>query len=145
MPSSSNQTLDNRFVSQSFTHQNQPANEVRRPNSVMTNNLSVRNAVSTRRKWTVESKLPEKVQMVAQQHASSTNRIGMGQEDKPKLIQNHMGLKTQTQAQCRVRNSLRSHMDAVRGVHFTGPNQMVSASEDCTLKVWDLQHVLTSQ
>lgn len=36
-------------------------------------------------------------------------------------------------------------MDAVRGVHFTSQNQMVSASEDCTLKVWDLQHVLSSQ
>lgn len=36
-------------------------------------------------------------------------------------------------------------MDSVRAVHFTRPGQLVTASEDCTLKVWDLVHALKSQ
>lgn len=35
--------------------------------------------------------------------------------------------------------SLKSHMDSVRGLHFLpSMNALVSASEDCTLKVWDI-------
>ena len=34
--------------------------------------------------------------------------------------------------------SLKSHLDSVRGIHFLpNLNGLVSASEDCTLKVWD--------
>jgi len=34
--------------------------------------------------------------------------------------------------------SLKSHMDSIRGIHFINSiNGLVSASEDCTLKVWD--------
>jgi striatin 1/3/4 len=38
--------------------------------------------------------------------------------------------------------SLKSHMDGVRGLHFI-PNigSLVSASEDCTIKVWDMQGI----
>ena len=36
-------------------------------------------------------------------------------------------------------------MDSVRSLHFTTPTQLVSASEDCTLKVWDLSYVVHSQ
>jgi striatin 1/3/4 len=33
---------------------------------------------------------------------------------------------------------LRSHFDSIRGIHFlSGTNALVSAAEDCTLKVWD--------
>jgi WD40 repeat protein len=38
--------------------------------------------------------------------------------------------------------SLKSHMDSVRGLHFLpSMNALVSASEDCTLKVWDTQNL----
>ena len=34
--------------------------------------------------------------------------------------------------------SLKSHMDSIRGIHFlSNMNSLVSASEDCTVKVWD--------
>jgi WD40 repeat protein len=34
--------------------------------------------------------------------------------------------------------SLKSHMDSIRGLHFIPSiNALVSASEDCTVKVWD--------
>jgi len=36
-------------------------------------------------------------------------------------------------------------MDAVRALHFTRPGQLVTASEDCTLKVWDLNAALKNQ
>lgn len=36
-------------------------------------------------------------------------------------------------------------MDSVRAVHFTKPGQLVTASEDCTLKVWDLNYALKNQ
>lgn len=35
-------------------------------------------------------------------------------------------------------------MDSVRGIHFVPSiNAMVSASEDCTLKVWDVNRFAT--
>jgi WD40 repeat protein len=34
---------------------------------------------------------------------------------------------------------LKSHLDSIRGIHFVPSiNSLVSASEDCTLKVWDV-------
>lgn len=33
---------------------------------------------------------------------------------------------------------MKSHFDCIRGINFiAGTNSLVSASEDCTLKVWD--------
>lgn len=41
--------------------------------------------------------------------------------------------------------SLKSHMDAVRGLHFVpSVGALVSASEDCTLKAWHTQTLLES-
>lgn len=35
--------------------------------------------------------------------------------------------------------TLKSHFDSVRGIHFLPSfNSLVTASEDCTLKVWDV-------
>ena len=35
------------------------------------------------------------------------------------------------------RLSLKSHLDGVRGLHFVSQNILASASEDCTVKLWD--------
>lgn len=36
--------------------------------------------------------------------------------------------------------SLKSHMDNVRGLHFLpSVNGLISASEDCTMKIWDVK------
>ncbi len=53
--------------------------------------------------------------------------------------QGTQGKKTQMHMNCYrvgIQCSLRSHMDGVRGLEFMH-NCLVSASEDCTLKVWD--------
>mmetsp|Transcript_41096 Transcript_41096/g.39612 ORF Transcript_41096/g.39612 Transcript_41096/m.39612 type:complete len:114 (+) Transcript_41096:64-405(+) len=40
--------------------------------------------------------------------------------------------------------SLKSHMDGVRGLHLIPSlNSLVSASEDCTIKVWDVARFFT--
>ena len=46
----------------------------------------------------------------------------------------HPARKILFQSKC----SLKSHFDTVRGLHFVPSlNALVSASEDCTVKVWD--------
>jgi striatin 1/3/4 len=45
----------------------------------------------------------------------------------------------QSPLQLKTRCTLKSHVDGVRGLQFIqGIDALVSASEDCTLKVWDL-------
>lgn len=44
------------------------------------------------------------------------------------------------------RLSLRSHFDTITGLKFCANSQMmVSASEDCMVKLWDVMHLLKSE
>lgn len=43
-----------------------------------------------------------------------------------------------------IKDELKSHIDCVRGIyHVPQTETLVTASEDCTLKVWDLNAQLT--
>ena len=51
---------------------------------------------------------------------------------------------TPTDINITVKDVLTSHIDAVRGIyHLPGSETLVTASEDCTLKIWDLSAQLT--
>ena len=40
--------------------------------------------------------------------------------------------------------NLKSHLDSIRGIHFlTGQSSLISASEDSTIKVWDVKKFST--
>jgi len=66
---------------------------------------------------------------------TSSNSVISGGASSVINKKTHAIRKVLFQSKC----TLKSHLDSVRGIHFVpASNAMATASEDCTIKIWDV-------